>query len=174
MHRNQLEYVSLDQLVPADHFVRELEASIDFDFVYPLVEGKYSPDRGRPSIDPVVLVKLTLIRYVTGLPSMEKTMEEVNLNLAYRWFLGFGFQDKIPHFSTLSKNYERRFKGTGLFEKIFQHVLKQAADQQLIDPIMNLAGSAKVQRVSDSYRTTKPAIQRKLKLTSRTSATVAS
>lgn len=59
---------------------------------------------------------------------MRKRIEEMENNLAYRWFLGFGFHDKVPHFSTFGKNYERRFKDTDLFEQISYHILKQAAD----------------------------------------------
>ncbi|WP_143020594.1 transposase, partial [Bhargavaea beijingensis] len=104
--------------VPEDHLVRKLEKAIDFSFIYDLVEDLYS-DRGRPSIDPVVLIKLPFLQYTFGIRSMRRTIEEVHTNLAYRWFLGFGFYDKVPHFSTFGKNYERRFKDTDLFEQIF-------------------------------------------------------
>jgi IS5 family transposase len=63
---------------------------------------------------------------------MRKTIEEIDTNLAYRWFLGFGFHDKVPHFSTFGKNYERRFKDTDLFEQIFYRILKEAADKKLV------------------------------------------
>ena len=63
---------------------------------------------------------------------MRKTIEEVETNMAYRWFLGYGFQDKVPHFSTFGKNYERRFKDTDLFEQIFYRILMTAANKKLI------------------------------------------
>ncbi|MGC7931773.1 IS5/IS1182 family transposase, partial [Lysinibacillus sp. VIII_CA] len=63
--REQLEMLTIDPLVPNDHLVRKLEAAIDFSFIYPLVEQLYSPN-GRPSIDPVVLFKMTFIQYVFG------------------------------------------------------------------------------------------------------------
>lgn len=87
---------------------------------------------GRPSIDPVILIKLTLIQYTFGIRSMRKTIEEIETNMAYRWFLGYGFHDKVPHFSTFGKNYERRFKETDLFEEIFYRILKTAAEKKLI------------------------------------------
>ena len=127
---DQLEMVSLDEMVPEDHLVRKLEKAIDFSFIYDLVEDLYS-DRGRPSIDPVVLIKLSFLQYTFGIRSMLRTIEEVYTNLAYRWFLGFGFYDKVPHFSTFDKNYERRFKDTDLFEQIFYRVPKQVADHVL-------------------------------------------
>jgi hypothetical protein len=63
INRDQIEMIALDQLVPADHLVRKMEAAIDFPFIYPLVAPMYSNDRGRPSIDPVVLIKTAFIQY---------------------------------------------------------------------------------------------------------------
>jgi transposase len=132
LNRDQIEMVALDQLVPANHLVRKIEAALDFSFIYSLVEDMYSTERGRPSIDPVVLIKMAFIQYTFGIRSMRKTIEEIETSTAYRWFLGFGFYDKVPHFSTFSKNYERRFKDTDLFEQIFYRILKEATDKKLI------------------------------------------
>ncbi|USK43894.1 IS1182 family transposase [Cytobacillus oceanisediminis] len=123
IQRDQIEMVALDELVPADHLVRKIEAAINFSFIYDLVKDKYS-EKGRPSIDPVILIKLTFIQYTFGIRSMRQTIEELKTNMAYRWFLGYGFHDKVPHFSTFGKNYERRFKDTDLFEQIFYRILK--------------------------------------------------
>ncbi|MFY0804151.1 IS1182 family transposase [Peribacillus frigoritolerans] len=131
IQRDQLEMITLDQLVPLNHLVRKMEAAIDFTFIYDLVKEMYS-EVGRPSIDPVILVKLTFIQYTFGIRSMRKTIEEVETNMAYRWFLGYGFHDKVPHFSTFGKNYERRFKDTDLFEQIFYRILMTAANKKLI------------------------------------------
>ncbi|CAK6475799.1 IS1182 family transposase ISBsp5 [Peribacillus frigoritolerans] len=131
IQRDQLEMITLDQLVPPNHLVRKMEAAIDFTFIYDLVKDMYS-EVGRPSIDPVILVKLTFIQYTFGIRSMRKTIEEVETNMAYRWFLGYGFHDKVPHFSTFGKNYERRFKDTDLFEQIFYRILMTAANKKLI------------------------------------------
>lgn len=132
INRDQIEMIALDQLVPADHLVRKIEAAVDFSFIYPLVEGLYSTERGRSSIDPVVLIKMAFIQYTFGIRSMRQTIKEIETNMAYRWFLGFGFYDKVPHFSTFGKNYERRFKDTDLFEQIFYHILKEATDKKLV------------------------------------------
>ncbi len=122
--REQLEMLTIDQLVPNNHLVRKLEAAIDFSFIYPLVEHLYSPN-GRPSIDPVVLFKMTFIQYVFGIRSMRQTIKEIETNMAYRWFLGFGFHTEVPHFSTFGKNYARRFQDTDIFEQIFYRILKE-------------------------------------------------
>ncbi|MCM3025146.1 IS1182 family transposase [Heyndrickxia ginsengihumi] len=129
--RNQLEMLTIDQLVPRDHLVRKLEAAIDFSFIYPLVEDLYST-LGRPSVDPVVLIKMTFIQYVFGIRSMRQTIKEIETNMAYRWFLGFGFHTEVPHFSTFGKNYERRFKDSDIFEQIFYRILKEITDKGLL------------------------------------------
>ncbi|KIN55986.1 hypothetical protein B4145_4624 [Bacillus subtilis] len=123
--------ITLNQLVPASHLVRKIEAALDFSFIYDLVKDMYS-EIGRPSIDPVILIKLTFLQYTFGIRSMRQTIEQVETNMAYRWFLGYGFHDKVPHFSTFGKNYERRFKDTDLFEQIFYRILKEAAEKKLI------------------------------------------
>ena len=114
-----MQIVSVDQLVPEDHLLRKIEAAIDFSFIYDLVEDRYCQDNGRPSIDPVTLIKIPIIQYMYGIKSMRQTIKEIEVNVAYRWFLGLDFYDKVPHFSTFGKNYKRRFEGTDLFEQIF-------------------------------------------------------
>lgn len=132
--RHQLEIVAIDDLVPQDHLVRKLDKAIDFDFIYDLVADYYSPDNGRPSIDPVVLIKIALIQYIFGIRSMRQTIKEIETNVAYRWFLGYDLTEKIPHFTTFGKNYVRRFKDTDLFETIFYRILKEAVEQGFVDP----------------------------------------
>lgn len=124
--RNQFSMVSLDDLVPKDHLLRTIEEAINFDFIYDLVKDLYSETHGRPSIDPVVLIKMSLIQVLYGISSMRQTVREIQVNNAYRWFLGYGLYEPIPHFSVFSKNYERRFKDTDLFEKIFEYILLEA------------------------------------------------
>ena len=162
-NREQVEMITLDQLVPENHLVRKVEATIDFSFIYPLVEGSYSAERGRPSIDPVVLIKMTFIQYMFGIRSMRKTIEEIETNLAYRWFLGFGFHDKVPHFSTFGKNYERRFKDTDLFEQIFYHILKQAADKKLISSEHVFVDSTHVKASANKRKFAKKVVRKETK-----------
>ena len=92
---DQIQIVSIEQLVPQDHILRKIDAAIDFDFIYDLVEERYCPDNGRPSIDPVVLIKIAVIQYMFGIKSMRQTIKEIEVNIAYRWFLGLDFYDKI-------------------------------------------------------------------------------
>ena len=111
-NKGQVQIVSLDQLVPEDHILRKIDRSVDFSFIYDLVEDKYSSDNGRPSIDPVMLIKIPIIQYMFGIKSMRQTIKDIEVNVAYKWFLGLDFFDPVPHFSTFGKNYKRRFEDT--------------------------------------------------------------
>jgi len=118
---------TLESLVPQDHPVRKLEAAIDWQFIYPLAEPLYSGN-GRPSIDPVVLFKMILINYCFGYNSMRKTCREIEVNVAYRWFLGYEISEAVPNYSTWSQNYLRRYGDSGIFDAIFDRVLQEAMD----------------------------------------------
>jgi transposase len=128
----QIEFVCVEDLVPKDHLVRKVEKAIDFSFIYDLTRPLYST-KGRPGIDPVILFKIIFIQYIFGISSMRRTIREIETNLAYRWFLGLGFHSKVPHHSTFSKNYERRFKNTDIFERIFENILQQAIYKGFVD-----------------------------------------
>jgi transposase len=130
--RSQIEMLCLDQLVPEDHLVRKLEAAIDFNFIYDLVSDKYCMDNGRPSIDPVVLFKIVFIQYIFGIKSMRQTIAEIQTNMAYRWFIKYGLNEQIPHFTTVGKNYVRRFKDTDIFEQIFMRILEEAVNAEFV------------------------------------------
>lgn len=134
-NRNQYGFYTLDQIVPDEHFLRQVEAVIDFDFIYDLVEDTYSSDNGRPSLDPVMLVKIPLIQCFYGIRSMRQTIKDIEVNTAYRWFLGLTLDNKVPHFTTYGKNYSRRFQEKGLIESIFTHILGLCINTGLIDPM---------------------------------------
>lgn len=104
-----------------------------FNFIYNEIRDLYCENNGRPSIDPVVLIKLAFIQILEGIKSMRKTCEKIKVDAKYRWFLGIPFGKETPHFSTSSKNYERRFKGIDIFEKIFINIVNQAIKYKLVD-----------------------------------------
>ena len=129
-------YDTIDTLVPEDHIVRKYEKAIDWSFIYPLVEPLYS-NIGAPSIDPVVLFKMAFLVYLSGVGSMRKLCEEIQVNLAYRWFLHIDFCNTVPNYSTFSQNLSRKFlkdNNPELFEKIFNHILNEAIKNDFIDP----------------------------------------
>lgn len=157
----QLQMVSIDQLVPENHLLRKIDAAIDFDFIYELVEEKYSADTGRPSIDPVTLIKIPLIMCMFGIPSMRKTIREIEVNVAYRWFLGLDFYDPVPHFSTFGKNYKRRFEGTDLFEQIFQKILLQCMQKGFVDTDTVFVDSTHVKAAANRKKAKKVLVAKK-------------
>ena len=131
--REQMMFFSMDDMVPKDHLLRLIEQSIDFSFIYGLVEDRYCADNGRPSIDPVMLIKIQLIQCLYGIRSMRQTIKDIEVNVAYRWFLGLSMLDEVPHFTTFGKNYTRRFKGTDLYERIFERVLYECMSCGFVD-----------------------------------------
>ena len=132
-NRYQIEMISIEDLVPQEHLLRQISGAVDFEKIYEFVEELYCDDNGRPSIDPVVLFKMVLIQHLYGLPSLRRTAGEVSLNIAYRWFLGYGLTDETPHFSTISYNFRHRFNADTI-DKIFAWILTEAAEAGYLKP----------------------------------------
>lgn len=132
-NRYQVEMISIEDLVPQEHLLRQISCAVDFSKIYEFVEELYCDDNGRPSIDPVVLFKMVLIQHLYGLPSLRRTADEVSLNIAYRWFLGYGLTDETPHFSTISYNLRHRFNANTI-DKIFAWILNEAAGAGYLKP----------------------------------------
>lgn len=142
---HEMSVIILETFVPENHLLRKIDQSINFRFIYDLVEPLYSKI-GRPSIDPIMLFKLLFINHLYGYNSMRRTIEETKVNLAYRWFIGLGVDESVPHFSDFSKNYTRKFSQliemshpiTGVIETksvfaaVFDHILAQAYEKDFI------------------------------------------
>lgn len=131
--RREIQIISIEDLVPENHILRDIDRAINLDFIYDEVKDLYCSDNGRPSVDPVVLFKIVLLQYTFGIRSMRQTIREIEVNMAYRWYLGYGMTEKIPHFSTFGKNYVRRFENNGIFEKIFEQILLEAVKCRFVD-----------------------------------------
>lgn len=154
---------TIEQLVPHDHDVRKLESCIDWEFIYPLVEPLYS-SIGRASIDPVVLFKMLFINIIFGIHSMRKTCAEIQVNLAYRWFLGISMDEKVPNYSTWSQNYIRRYGDSEVFDQIFETILKQAIQYGFVD-LETVFGDSTHQKASankNKYRNEEIEIAKKI------------
>jgi len=93
-----MEIVSLKDIIPADHILRKIENTVDFNRIYNFVEDLYCLDNGRTNIDPVVFFKMTIIQHLYVLPSLRRIAEEVKLNMAYRWLLSYTLNEQTPHF----------------------------------------------------------------------------
>jgi len=130
--QHELEMVTLDQLVPANHLVRQLDKYIDFEFIRDEVKDLYCTDNGRPPVDPVQLFKIMLLGYLFGIKSERQIIKDIEVNVAYRWFLRMGLTEKVIDASTLSQNRIRRFNGTDVFERIFNNIVEQAMKQGLV------------------------------------------
>lgn len=131
-HQSELEFISIEELVPRDHLLRKIDRAIDFSFIYEKVEGLYCPDNGRPPVDPVVFFKMLLIGYLFGIRSERQLEKEIQVNVAYRWFLGLGLRDRVPDHSTISQNRHGRFAQSMIFQEIFDEIVLQAVQRKLV------------------------------------------
>jgi len=121
--------VSLDGLVPADHFYRHLEAKLDLAFVRDWARESYA-ERGRPSIDPVVFFKFQLIMFFEGIRSERKLVETASLHLAHRWYLGYALDEDLPDHSSLTRIRQRL--GVRTFERFFERVVDLCQEAGLV------------------------------------------
>ena len=131
--QTELELISIEELVPPDHLLRKIDKAVDFSFIREKVEGLYCADNGRPAIDPEVLFKMLFIGYLFGVRSERQLVREIEVNLAYRWFLGLGIREKVPDASTLSQNRRRRFSSSTIYQEIFDEIVMQALHRGLVD-----------------------------------------
>lgn len=131
--QTEIEMVTLDSLVPQDHLVRKLDKFIDLSFIRQRVAHLYCPDNGRPALDPVVFFKLLLIGYLFGIRSERQIMRDVEVNVAYRWYIGFNLTQKIPDASTLSQTRRRRFNDNTIYQEIFEEIVRLAMKKNMVD-----------------------------------------
>ncbi len=128
--QHELILSTLDELVPQNHLVRKLD-EIDYSFIYDEVSECYS-EEGRPSIDPIILFKILLIKNVFKIKSIRKTIKEIEVNLAYRWFLNIPLSEKVPHYSVISNNFNKRFTKF-ILNNIFNQIMSQAYEKHILN-----------------------------------------
>ena len=131
-HRDERVTISVEELVPNDHFLRAVEATIDFKFIEEKLRPYYCQDNGRPSIHPITLFKMMFIGYFYGIRSERQLEKEIKTNVAYRWFLGLSLSDSVPDHSTISWNRRTRFLHTNIFEEIFDEIVRQASEHRMV------------------------------------------
>jgi len=119
------EIVNLEEMIPQDHFLRVIEKYFDWNFIYDEVEKQYSVF-GRPSIDPVVLFKIHILKFLFHEDSLRRTYENLKYNMLYRWFIGYDINEEVPNHSTYSQNYKRKF--SKLEKDILQTVFDKVID----------------------------------------------
>jgi transposase len=128
-----LEMVTLESLVPQDHLLRKVEAAIDFSFVHARVAALYCPDNGRPPLDPTLMFKALFIGYLFGIRSERQLVREIEVNVAYRWFLRLRLTEPVFDASTLSQNRRRRYRDSSVAQDIFDAIVEQAIAKGLVD-----------------------------------------
>ena len=107
----------LDQAVPMDHLVRQIDGVLDLDWVHKELAPYYS-HTGRPSIDPVLMIRMLIVGYVFAIRSERALCRDVRVNLAYRWFCGLSIEDKIPDHSAFSRARNERFRNSDIFRRV--------------------------------------------------------
>lgn len=130
--RREAVITDLEALVPKDHLLRKIEKVMDYEWLYERLAPYYCHDNGRPGTDPVVLIKMVLIQHLFGIPSLRQTHQRIQDTLSYRWFLGYGLLDEIPHFATVSYAFCKRFPEE-LTQEIFAHILNKAINNRMVD-----------------------------------------
>jgi len=131
--QTSLEIVSIDSLVPADHLLRKIDAVIDFSFIHDRVAGLYCADNGRPALDPTLMFKALFLGYLFGVRSERQLVREIEVNVAYRWFLRLKLTDPVFDASTLSQNRRRRFTDASVAQDIFDAIVEQAIGHGLVE-----------------------------------------
>ena len=162
VHEKQqgIELVILEQLVPQNHLLRRMDQSIDFSFIHRLCEPLYCADNGRPAIEPEVLFRMLFVGYLYGIRSERRLEEEINYNLAYKWFCGLGIAEKAPDATTLSVNRKRRFRDNDIPEQIFNEILRQAIAKGLVGGEILYTDSTHIKAKANKHKKTTVTIER--------------
>src|SRR5512139_2220899 len=112
----------LDKVVPSDHLVRQIDGLLDLSWVHKELAPHYS-HTGRPSIDPVLMIRMLIVGYVFAIRSERALCREVQVNLAYRWFCGLSIEDKLPDHSAFSRARNERFCDSDIFRRVFERIV---------------------------------------------------
>jgi transposase len=121
--------VSLEDLVPSNHFYRHLDRVLDLSFVRDLVKTTYAHG-GRPSIDPVVFFKLQLVMFFEAIRSERLLMRHAADRLSVRWYVGYDLNEPLPDHSSLTRIRERY--GVDVFRRFFDTIVEQCQEAGLI------------------------------------------
>lgn len=122
--------VNLEALIPAQHLLRRIDKALDLKFVREMTASLYCEDNGRPSIDPEVFFRITLLTYLYDIPSDRQVCEEIRYNMLYRWFCRLSLEDTVPDHSSLTRIRDRM--GVETFRKIFEKMIRHCIDKKLI------------------------------------------
>jgi transposase len=130
---------NMEELTPKNHLLRDIDHKIDFGFVREMTAHLYCENNGRPSIDPVLFVKVCLLTFLYNIPSDRQVCEEIQYNLAYRWFLRLSIADPVPDHSSLTRTIDRL--GEETFKNIFGHVVRLCIEKGMVSSKVMMDGS---------------------------------
>ena len=140
----KLHMVTIEDLMPQEHFLRKLEAALDLSFVYEETSPLYSRKYDRPPIDPVVLVKYLLVGFLYGIPSERQIEQRVQTDVALRWYLGLDLFDRVPDHSTISQLRRRKPSFRKVFRRLFEEVVRQCVAAGLVSGRLAVTDSTHV------------------------------
>jgi len=112
----------LEDRVPSDHLLRKIDAVLDLSWLRDELKPYYS-HTGCPSIDPELLIRMLVVGYSYSIRSERGLCQEVEMNLAYRWFCRLGLEDRVPDHSTFSVNRHGRFRDSDILRTVFEEVV---------------------------------------------------
>ncbi len=151
------QYVNVEELVPKNHFLRKVDAVLDLSFVREAVAECYSASRGRPSIDPELALRMMLLGRLYDLGDRE-LCGEIGMHVGMRWFCRMNLHDPVPDHSTLSKLKNERWAESGLFQRLFDEVVRQCSEAGLVSG-RHLSGDGTQLRADASMQSLEPIIQ---------------
>ena len=128
------QLINIEEMIPENHFLRVIEKHFDWNFIYDEVENLYSK-LGKKSIDPVVLIKIHVLKFLFNEDSLRKTYEALNYNILYKWFIGYDISQKAPDHSTYSQNYKRKFckLEKDLLQTVFDKIIELLINWNCLD-----------------------------------------
>ena len=150
--QEKIDLVILEQMIPEDHLLRKIDRAVDFGFIHKLCAPLYCADNGRPAIDPEILFRMLFIGYLYGIKSEARLEEEVNYNMAYKWFCGLELTEKAPDATTISQNRRRRFRDNDIAEKIFNEILRQCIAKGLVGGVILYTDSTHIKAKANKHK----------------------
>ena len=128
----KLHMITIEDLVPRNHFLRKLEDALDLTFVYEESACLYNRKYGRPPIDPVMIVKYLLVGFLYGIPSERQIEQRIQTDVALRWYLGLDLLDRVPDHSTISQLRRRKPAFRKIFRRLFEEVVRQCIEKGMV------------------------------------------
>lgn len=138
-----------DQVIPDDHFLRQLEKAVDLSFVNDLCRDAYNPDAGRPAYEPEMMFKILFLQFLYDI-SDRRIEEEVKFNLVLKWFVGLAINESPPDASSLTRFRGRL--GEKRFADIFNQIVSMSRDKGLISDRLSIVDSTHVKAKVDTFR----------------------